>query len=53
MSKGEKILEPAGVGLCVETFGDAAALAVLLIHGAHRCCCGRRGSGIVTLERVG
>jgi pimeloyl-ACP methyl ester carboxylesterase len=34
MSNSEKILEVNGVGLCVETFGDAADPAILLIHGA-------------------
>lgn len=31
---GERIIEANGVELCVETFGDAAHPAVLLIHGA-------------------
>jgi pimeloyl-ACP methyl ester carboxylesterase len=34
MSTGEKILNANGVDLCVETFGDAADPAILLIHGA-------------------
>jgi pimeloyl-ACP methyl ester carboxylesterase len=34
MSNSEKILEANGVGLCVETFGDAGDPAILLIHGA-------------------
>lgn len=34
MSNGEKIIEANDVALCVETFGDAADPAILLIHGA-------------------
>jgi pimeloyl-ACP methyl ester carboxylesterase len=34
MSNGEVIIEANGVDLCVETFGDAAEPAILLIHGA-------------------
>ena len=34
MSNGETILEANGVELCVETFGDAAGPAILLVHGA-------------------
>jgi hypothetical protein len=34
MSDGEKIIKSNGVDLCVETFGDAADQAILLIHGA-------------------
>ena len=34
MSNGEKIIKSNGVDLCVETFGDAADQAILLIHGA-------------------
>lgn len=34
MSNGERILEANSVDLCVETFGDAADPAILLIHGA-------------------
>ena len=34
MSNGEKIVTANGVDLCVETFGDAADPAVLLVHGA-------------------
>ncbi len=31
---GERIVEANGVDLCVETFGDAAHPAILLVHGA-------------------
>ncbi len=34
MPNGEKLIEANGVDLCVETFGDAADPAILLIHGA-------------------
>lgn len=34
MSNGEKIIQANGVELCIETFGDAADPAILLIHGA-------------------
>jgi pimeloyl-ACP methyl ester carboxylesterase len=34
MSNGEHIIQSNGVGLCVETFGDPADPAILLIHGA-------------------
>jgi pimeloyl-ACP methyl ester carboxylesterase len=34
MSNGEKLIEANGVDLCVESFGDAADPAILLIHGA-------------------
>jgi RNA polymerase sigma-70 factor (ECF subfamily) len=34
MSNGEKLIEANGVDLCVETFGDAADPAILLVHGA-------------------
>jgi pimeloyl-ACP methyl ester carboxylesterase len=34
MSNGEKIIQANGVDLCVETFGDTAGPAILLIHGA-------------------
>lgn len=34
MSNGEALLEANGVDLCVETFGEAADPAILLIHGA-------------------
>jgi len=34
MSNGEKILAANGVDLCVETFGEAADPAILLVHGA-------------------
>lgn len=34
MSNGEKIIDANGVDLCVETFGDAADPAILLIHRA-------------------
>src|SRR5258707_1187351 len=34
MANGEVLLEANGVELCVETFGDAADPAVLLVHGA-------------------
>jgi pimeloyl-ACP methyl ester carboxylesterase len=34
MSNGEQIIQANGVDLCVETFGDPANPAILLIHGA-------------------
>lgn len=34
MSTNERIVEANGVDLCIETFGDAADPAVLLVHGA-------------------
>src|SRR6266508_2909 len=34
MSNGETIVAANGVDLCVETFGDAADPAILLVHGA-------------------
>ncbi len=34
MSDGERIVEANGVKLCVETFGDCAHPAILLVHGA-------------------
>lgn len=34
MSNGEKLVKANGVELCVETFGNAANPAILLIHGA-------------------
>ncbi|MCW3015625.1 MAG: alpha/beta hydrolase fold protein [Solirubrobacterales bacterium] len=34
MSNGERLVEANGVHLCIETFGDAADPAILLIHGA-------------------
>lgn len=34
MPSNQKIVEANGVDLCIETFGDAADPAVLLIHGA-------------------
>jgi pimeloyl-ACP methyl ester carboxylesterase len=34
MSNGEQIIQANGVDLCVETFGDPASPAILLIHGA-------------------
>lgn len=34
---GEHIVESNGVELCVETFGDRAAPAIMLIHGAGNC----------------
>lgn len=34
MSNGERIVRTNGVELCVETFGDSADPAILLIHGA-------------------
>jgi pimeloyl-ACP methyl ester carboxylesterase len=34
MSNGEQLVRANGVELCVETFGDAADPAILLIHGA-------------------
>ena len=34
MTSGEKIVQANGVDLCVQTFGDPADPAILLIHGA-------------------
>jgi pimeloyl-ACP methyl ester carboxylesterase len=34
MSNREKVLDANGVGLCAQTFGDAADPAILLVHGA-------------------
>ena len=34
MSNGETIVDANGVDLCVETFGDGADPAILLVHGA-------------------